>query len=162
MYTKLFCTWEYILLSHQYVFKYGLFQLSGGTSCLFTTLIWQVIERVHVVYSSWFSWRYESLPRFGIGGPRFFPRVAATMISKRFVKLGIIVYFWILQKIWNKDDSYIITFIIYPSCERALKNERGKWKIRNRLWTILLVRAAVLYQTLLDQTQTKPYWSKFS
>ena len=31
-----------------------------------------------------------------VGGPRIFPRVAATMISKRFVKLGIIVYFWIL------------------------------------------------------------------
>ena len=28
-----------------------------------------------------------------VGGPRVFPRVAATMISKRFVKLGIIVYF---------------------------------------------------------------------
>ena len=102
MYTKLFCTWEYILLSHQYVFKNGLFQLSGGTSCLFTTLIWQVIERVHVVCSSWFSWRYESLLRFGIGGPRFFPRVAATMISKRFLKLRMKVYFWMLWKIWSK------------------------------------------------------------
>ena len=30
---------------------------------------------------------------FGIGGPRIFPRVAATMISKCFMKLGIIVYF---------------------------------------------------------------------
>ena len=50
---------------------------------------------------------YESLLRFGIGGPKFFPRVAATMISKRFVKLGIKVYLWILQKIWSKDDSYI-------------------------------------------------------
>ena len=35
----------------------------------------------------------ELLLRFGIGGPRFFPRVAATMISKRFMKLGIKVYF---------------------------------------------------------------------
>ena len=37
----------------------------------------------------------ESLLRFGIGSPRFFSRVAGTMISKRFVKLGIIVCFWI-------------------------------------------------------------------
>ena len=41
MYTKLFFTREYILpryiclqISHQYVFKNRLFQLSGGTSCL--------------------------------------------------------------------------------------------------------------------------------
>ena len=54
----------------------------GGTSCLFTTLIWQVIEKVHVVYSSWCSWRYKSLLRFGIGWPRFFARVAARIISK--------------------------------------------------------------------------------
>ena len=33
---------------------------------------------------------------FGVGGLRIFPSSAATMISKRFVKLGIIVYFWIL------------------------------------------------------------------
>ena len=37
--------------------------------------------------------RDESLLFFGIGDSRFFPRVAATMISKRFVKLGITVYF---------------------------------------------------------------------
>ena len=40
-------------------------------SCLFTTSIWQVIERVHVVYDSWFSWRHEPLLHFGIGGPTF-------------------------------------------------------------------------------------------
>ena len=45
-------------------------------------------HRVHVVYSSWFSWRYGSLLLFGIGGPRFFPRVAATMISKRFCEIA--------------------------------------------------------------------------
>ena len=59
-------------------------------------LIPQVIERVHVDYDSWFSWRHESLFRFGLGDPRFSPRLAATMILKRFVKLGIIVYFRIL------------------------------------------------------------------
>ena len=50
-------------------------------------------KSAYVVYSSWFSWRYESFFCFVIGGPSFFPRVAATMISKRFVKLGIKVYF---------------------------------------------------------------------
>ena len=113
-------------MSHQYVFEKGLFQLSGGTSCLFTTLIWQVIERVHVVYSSWFSWRYEPLLRFGIGGPRFYPRVAVTMISKCFVKLGTFVYY---RKHEVKMTRILCKFIIYPSCERALKNGRVKSKI---------------------------------
>ena len=39
---------------------------------------------------------------------RFFPRIAATMISSVFVKLRIKVYFWMLWKIWSKDDSYFI------------------------------------------------------
>ena len=38
--------------------------------------------------SCWFSWRYESLLRFGIGGRRFFPRVAAIMISKWFCQIA--------------------------------------------------------------------------
>ena len=40
-------------------------------------------------------------------------------------------------------------FIFYPSCERDLKNGRVKSKIGNRLWNSLLVRTAVLDQTLL-------------
>ena len=32
--------------------------------------------------------RKVSLLRFGIGGPRFFPRVAATMTSKRLCEVG--------------------------------------------------------------------------
>ena len=114
-------------VSHQYVFENGLFQLSGGTNCLFATLIWLVIERVYVVYSSlqeiWvivpfctaqkmkfsikdffskcdqihrkLNAKLHCLCSVGIGWPRFFLRVATTMISKRFVKLGIKVYFWI-------------------------------------------------------------------
>ena len=35
----------------------------------------------------------DSLLRFDVGGPRIFARVAATMISKCFKKLGIIVHF---------------------------------------------------------------------
>ena len=56
--------------------------------------------------------------------------------------------------------GYFNWFIIYPSCERALKNGSVKSIIENRLWTSLLARVAVLYQNLLGQTQTKPYWSK--
>ena len=70
------CFWKWLL------------QLSGEISCLFTTLIWQVIERVHIAYSSWFSWMYQSLLRFGIGGLSFFPKVTATIISKRFYEIG--------------------------------------------------------------------------
>ena len=58
-----------------------------------------VIGRVHVVYDSCFSQRHESSLYFGIGGPRIFPRVVATMISKHFVNLGTIIYLRILQKI---------------------------------------------------------------
>ena len=116
-------------------------------------------HRVHVVSGSWFSWRYKSVLSVSIGGPRVFPRVTATMILECFVKLDIMVYFWILQKLWSKDDSILFKFIIYPSCEMALKNGRLKSKTGNRLWTYRLVRAAILYQTLLGQTQTK---TKFS
>ena len=34
----------YMSVNNQYVFEKGSFLLSGGTSCLFTKLIWQVIE----------------------------------------------------------------------------------------------------------------------
>ena len=79
-----------------------------------------------VVYSSWFSWRYESLLRFRIGGPRFFLRFAAVMISKRFVKLGIKEYY---RKYEVKMTPVLFKFIIYPSCERVLKNGSIKSKI---------------------------------
>ena len=56
--TKWLFKWEYICLGSyasvskpSNIFESGLFQLSGGTSCLFTTSVWQVIERVHVVYA---------------------------------------------------------------------------------------------------------------
>ena len=29
-----------LLVNHQYAFENGLFQLTGGTNCLFATLIW--------------------------------------------------------------------------------------------------------------------------
>ena len=139
--------------------------LHGSTFCLgrlFTTSIWQVIESACYLRLLVFL-EIESLLRFGIAGPRFFPRVIATMISKCFVKLGIIVYFWISQKIWSKDGSlpnYISLLITF--LWKGLQERRVKSKIGNCLWTSFLVRAAVLYQTLLGKAQTKPYWSKFS
>ena len=92
---SIFCLGIYLSVSKP-AMRFWKWVKNGGRSCLFTTLIRQVIERVHVVYSCQFSWRCESLLRFGIVGPRFSPRVAVTMISKRFMKLGIKVYFWIL------------------------------------------------------------------
>ena len=56
----------------------------------------------------------------------------------------------------------LFKFIIYSSCERALKKGRVKLKIGNPLSTLLLVRAADLYHTLLGQTQANPYSLKFS
>ena len=97
------------------------------------TLIWQVIERVHVVYSTWFSWRYESLLLFGIGGRRFFPRVAAIMISKWFCQIAykgaLLNVMENMMTCMIKMTSILFKFIMYPSCESALKNERVKSKI---------------------------------
>ena len=74
--------------------------------------------RMHVAYDSWFSWRHESSLRFGIGSPRLFVKVAATMISKHFVNLGIIIY----RKCEVKMACILFKFIIHPSYERALKH----------------------------------------
>ena len=70
-----------------------------------------------------------SLLRFCIGGPRFFPRVATTMTSKRFVKLGIICTLEYYRKYEVKMTSILFKFTIYPSCESALKNESVKSEI---------------------------------
>ena len=124
-------------------------QISGGTSWLFTTIMWQVIQRVHVVYGSWFSWKHVAL--FWHWRSSFYPKVAATMNSKRFAKLGIIVYFRILWKIWSKDDSYII---------KVWTRWQNRKYLGNPLWTSFLVRVAFLYQTLRGQPQTKLCCSK--
>ena len=96
----------------------GFFHLSGGIRCLFTTSIWQVIERVHVLVDSWFSWRHESPLRLGIRGLRFF-RVAATMISK-----------W---KYEVKIARILFKFIICLSFERVEKHRMVKSKIFGKL-----------------------------
>ena len=69
------CFWKWVI------------SIKGANKLLIHNINLTGIERVHVVYSSWFSWRYESLLRFDIGGPRFFPRVATTMISKCFCEI---------------------------------------------------------------------------
>ena len=80
----------------------SLFQISEGTSCLFTTWIWQFIERVHVVYSSWFSWRYGPLPYpfwhsvLALEDPGFSQGLLPPWSQSVFVKLCIKVYFWML------------------------------------------------------------------
>ena len=63
-----------------------------------------------------FFWRHESSLHFDIGGPRFLPRVAATMISKNFVN-------------FVKMDRILFKLIIYPSFERALKYGMMKSKM---------------------------------
>ena len=78
------------------------------------------------VCNSWFPWRHKSSLRFGIGGPRFSPRVAATRISKHFVNLGIIIYH---EKYEGKMARILFNFIIHPSYERVLKHEMVKSNI---------------------------------
>ena len=53
----------------------------------------------------------------------FFPRFAATMISKRFVKLDPKCTFEYYRKYEVKMTLILFKFIIYPSCKRALKGE---------------------------------------
>ena len=74
------------------IFDDGLFQLKGETSYLFTILIRQGTKKYTYCIQVLLFWKTESLLCFGIGGPSFFLRVAITMISKRFIKLGIIVH----------------------------------------------------------------------
>ena len=83
---------------------------------------------MHVVYGSWFSWRHEWSVRFDIGGSRFFPRVFSTMNSKRFVQLGIVVYFVYYRKYEVKMTRILFKFIVYPSLERVLKTGRVESK----------------------------------
>ena len=125
-------------MSHQYVFENGLFQLSGETSCLFTKLIWSVIERVHVVDSSCFSWRYEWSLHFGIGGPRFFPMVAITMISKRFYEI------WYKSVLLNVIENMKQRWLVFCLSLLFTQIVKGPWrsggwnqkKLRNRLLVI--------------------------
>ena len=64
----------------------------------------------------------ESSLCFCIGGPRFSPRVADTMISKRFLKLGIIVYY--NKKIRSKKNkkNFMVPFYGWDSIASRLQS----------------------------------------
>ena len=63
------------------------------------------LKKMHVTYGSWSSWKDKSSFNFDIGCLGFYLSVAITMISKRFFKLNIILYYKTQQQIWSKDDS---------------------------------------------------------
>ena len=57
-----------------------------------------------------------------------FLRVAVTMISKRFVKLGILVYYKYSSR-YEVKMTLISKFIVYPYFEKSLLNKWLKSKI---------------------------------
>ena len=59
---------------------------------------------------------------------------------------------------WVVYHLSLLLYILW----KDLEEQKVKSKTENRLWASFLVCAAASYQTLLGQTQTKPYWSKFS
>ena len=98
--------------------------------------------------------RHESSFCFGIGGRRFFIRVAVTIISKSFVKLGIIVYN--IVENMNKDGWSNLSLLFPHLLKRAWKNERVKSKVfQNLLWNWLSNKTTVVNETLLGQTQSR-------
>ena len=99
------------------------------TSCLFTTLIWLVIERVHVVYGSCFSWRYESLPRFGIGDPGFWTILKLLQVALSAVLCngpgGCIMNVWGYQH-WNTANTKLDIYLLF---EKDHKSTQTKCKV---------------------------------
>ena len=85
-------------------------------------------KKVHVAYGSWSSWRHKSSLFFSIEGPRFFLRVAVTMISKCFVKLGKSLYYKYSRKYEVKMK---LKFIVYLYFEKS--PEKRVVKIKNIL-----------------------------
>ena len=105
-----------------------------------------------------------SIAPFWHRGPRLFPRVTTTKGLKTFCEFRyMIIYLRILYKIWSKGDwlvyylSLLFTHLLKRSWSMGRQNQKY---LRNRLWTPVLVRAAILYQTFYGQTQSKPYCSK--
>ena len=91
LHRSIFCLSIYMSVSkpsrHQYVFENGLFQPDGRTSCLLQTSIWEVIERVHVVYGSYFSWRHKTL-LFWHWSSQVFPKGCFQHDLKMFCQTG--------------------------------------------------------------------------
>ena len=115
-------------------------------------------KKVHNGYGSWASWRNKSSVHSSVLGLKvqdFSPRVAVTIISRGFDKLGIIVYYRIWSKIWTKDDSSKLSLLFTRLLKRAWKNKALKSKIfHNRIWNSLSARTTVVNETLLVQTQS--------
>ena len=135
--------------------SYFLHRSTFCLGCLFTTSIWQAIESACYLRLLVFL-EIESLLRSGIAGPRFFPRVIATMISKCFVKLGIIVYFGISQKIWSKDGSlpnYISLLITF--LWKGLQEREGKIKNRKLSLNFFFGQGSCLISDFTRQSSNK-------
>ena len=62
-----------------------LFQLSGETSCSVTTSVWHGIKKC----------LFSSSHCFEIGDPRLLLKAPLAMISKHFVRLDILMYYWV-------------------------------------------------------------------
>ena len=67
-----------------------------------------------------------------------------------------------ITEIWSKHESYIIKVCYLTILLKGLEEREGEIKNRKSSFTWFLVTAADLFQTFLGQTQTKPYWSRFS
>ena len=93
---SIFCLGNYMSVSKPSIcFWKRSFWLTWGTSCLFTTSIWQVLERLHVVYGSWFSWRHEFAP-FLHWRSQIFSKGCYHHDLKAFCETGYNMYFRIL------------------------------------------------------------------
>ena len=113
------------------------------------------LKKMHVAYGSWSSWKDKSSFNFDIGCLGFYLRVTVTMISKRFFKLDIILYYKMQQQIWSKDDLYNISLLFTHLFKRDRKNERLKSKMfRILLWSSLSLRT-IVNEALLGQTQSR-------
>ena len=75
------------------VFDKELFQVSEEKSCLFKTSIGRKQKSTCYLLKLLVYLKTWVIVLFGIGGARLFLRVVVTIISKRFIKKGIIVYY---------------------------------------------------------------------
>ena len=97
------CEWEFIGLVMR-CHKYWIFTPNvAPLTLLLSPVTFPLLKftrhslQRHVVYSPWFSWSYESLFHFCVGGHRFFPRVNVMMNSKLpFIKLYLFLLFCLL------------------------------------------------------------------
>ena len=104
-----------------FIFDKGLFQLIGEKSCLFTTSIWQDTKKCTLLTALGLPKDMSSHRCFSIGGPRFFLRISVTMISKRFIKLGILGHYK-----YSRKYEVQMTFITQVYCLPIFWKEPGR------------------------------------